>query len=593
MPLTWEIGALTDEQTLAIETPGNVFLVACPGSGKTRTLAYKVASELSDLDSRKKFVIAITYTNKAAYEIEDRIATLGVDTEQLWIGTIHSFCLEWIIKPYSVYHPDLAGGFSVINSYESEEIIKELCSKKGLSIYDCGFYYTGSGYELACLDQSKHAKIKAVLATYFEELKFTNQLDFESILKYAHELMQNNPSIAKILSSIFEFIAVDEYQDTKLIQYEILASIISAGQETPRSFIVGDPNQEIFSSLGGYAMDSKELSTLTQKPYTLLKLSKNFRSSARIVSYFENFSTESTTMVAASPERDYPSEITLNQTIEVDNLAGEIARLVNHSVKDLGIEQSEICILAPWWIHLASMTRTLVQNLPEYEFDGPGLVPFDRDRDNFWYKVAKIALTHASPEMYVRRLRWANDVLSELDACGADVSGLHGRDYLRASNSLDLDENNGIAYLRTYFESIMQLLKIDYRLFTTLTNQHSAFFASSEARVNKLVNEGNAYVQDIEVFRRVFRDRTGITVSTIHGVKGGEFDTVIAYGLLHDIVPHFADPSPIDSANKLLYVLSSRARKNLHLIAERRTRRFGSYETSSPLKNISYIYDTN
>ncbi len=593
MPLTWERDALTDEQTLAVETPGNVFLVACPGSGKTRTLAYKVARELSNLDSRKKFVIAITYTNKAAHEIEDRIATLGVDTEQLWIGTIHSFCLEWIIRPYSVYHPDLAAGFSVINSYESEEILKRLCVGKGLTIYDCNFYYTGVGYELACLDSRKHSKINAVLTEYFDELRSAHQLDFESILKYAHELMQENSSIAKILSNIFEFIAVDEYQDTKLIQYEILAAIISAGNETPRSFIVGDPNQEIFSSLGGYAMDIKELSTLTQKPYTHLQLSRNFRSSEKIVSYFENFNTNSTTIVAASPEKDYASEITLNQTVPVEDLATEIARLVTHSVKDLGIDQSEICILAPWWIHLASMTRTLVQNLPEYEFDGPGLVPFERDRDNFWYKVAKIALTHASPDMYVRRLRWANEVLSDLSACGADVSSLDGRDYLRASNSIEIDEDNGLDYLRIYFKSIMELLNIDYRVFVTLAGQHDAFFASSKARVDRLVNEGNAYVQDIEVFRRVFRDRIGITVSTIHGVKGGEFDTVIAYGLLHDIVPHFADPKPVDSASKLLYVLSSRARKNLHLIAERRPRKFGSYDTSSPLENVSYTYDSN
>ncbi|WP_338887381.1 ATP-dependent helicase [Rhodococcus sovatensis] len=593
MPLIWESGALTDEQALAIETPGNVFLVACPGSGKTRTLAYKVASELSDLDSHKKFVVAITYTNKAANEIEDRIATLGVDTEQLWIGTIHSFCLEWIIKPYSVYHPDLVAGFSVINSYESEEILKRLCVGRGLTTYDCNFYYTGAGYELACLDSKKHSKIDAVLAEYFDELKSTNQLDFESILKYAHELMQDNPSIAKILSNIFEFIAVDEYQDTRLIQYEILAAVISAGKDTPRSFIVGDPNQEIFSSLGGYAMDVVELSTLTQKPYTPLKLSRNFRSSEKIVAYFENFNTNSTTIVAASPEKDYASEITLNQTVQVDDLAAEIARLVNHSVKDLGIDQSEICILAPWWIHLASMTRTLVQNLPEYEFDGPGLVPFDRDRDNFWYKVAKLALTHASPEMYVRRLRWANEVLLDLNACGADTSNLDGRDYLRASNSLAINEENGIAYLREYFKSIMELLNIDYSLFVTLTNQYEAFFASSEARVTRLVNEGNAYVQDVKAFRRVFRDRTGITVSTIHGVKGGEFDTVIAYGLLHDIVPHFADPRPVDSASKLLYVLSSRARKNLHLIAERRSNRFGLYKTSLPLRDVNYLYDRN
>ncbi len=71
------------------------------------------------------------------------------------------------------------------------------------------------------------------------------------------------------------------------------------------------------------------------------------------------------------------------------------------------------------------------------------------------------------------------------------------------------------------------------------------------------------------MFKKVFADRTGITISTIHGVKGAEFDAVIAYGLLEGMVPHFSDPAQIETAKKLVYVVSSRARKNLHLISER------------------------
>jgi DNA helicase-2/ATP-dependent DNA helicase PcrA len=96
---TWREGDLNQKQETAIWTDGNVFLIACPGSGKTRTLTYKIAYELSKITSSKKFIVAITYTHRAADEIHERIENLGVDTTQLWIGTIHSFCLEWIIKP--------------------------------------------------------------------------------------------------------------------------------------------------------------------------------------------------------------------------------------------------------------------------------------------------------------------------------------------------------------------------------------------------------------------------------------------------------------------------------------------------------------
>lgn len=87
----WDEEDLNDEQVAAISEPNNVFLVACPGSGKTRTLTYKIALELSRLDTINKWVVAITYTHRAADEIRERIETLGVDTSQLWIGTIHAF----------------------------------------------------------------------------------------------------------------------------------------------------------------------------------------------------------------------------------------------------------------------------------------------------------------------------------------------------------------------------------------------------------------------------------------------------------------------------------------------------------------------
>ena len=123
----WTDNELNTEQSDAIIEDDNILLIACPGSGKTRTLTYKIAFELSQLTNKKSFIIAITYTNRAADEIQERVQLLGVKTKQLWIGTIHSFCLEWVLRPYSLYLPQLKKGFRVINSFESETIITELC----------------------------------------------------------------------------------------------------------------------------------------------------------------------------------------------------------------------------------------------------------------------------------------------------------------------------------------------------------------------------------------------------------------------------------------------------------------------------------
>ena len=156
----WTPDELNPEQESAILDPESVFLVACPGSGKTRALTYKIAYEISRLKSDKHFVVAITYTNRAADEIHERVEYLGVDTSQLWIGTIHSFCMEWILKPYSIYHQSLSKGFRVINSHDSENILTELCRpyshfRPRITYWDCGFYFTAEGYVLSCPDPSK------------------------------------------------------------------------------------------------------------------------------------------------------------------------------------------------------------------------------------------------------------------------------------------------------------------------------------------------------------------------------------------------------------------------------------------------------
>jgi len=111
-------------------------------------------------------------------------------------------------------------------------------------------------------------------------------------------------------------------------------------------------------------------------------------------------------------------------------------------------------------------------------------------------------------------------------------------------------------------------LKINIHNFPLLGEHHTSFFASSENRIQRLIDEGNPFIGEIENFRKVFRQRDGITVSTIHGVKGEEYDTVIGFALLNDYVPHFSDKNGYVNSKKLLYVLASRARKNLHLISE-------------------------
>jgi superfamily I DNA/RNA helicase len=590
----WNADDLNADQVKAIEQPGNVFLTACPGSGKTRTLTYKIARELSLLTSNKQRVVAITYTHRAADEIQERIEQLGVDTSQLWIGTIHSFCLEWILRPYAMYHPELKHGFRVINAHDTERAHELLCTQHGggLRTFDCGHYFTSSGYVIACPDW-KRAKVEALLQQYWAELRANRQVDFEMILDYAYELVRDIPSISILLGSIFATVLVDEYQDTKEIQYAILGAIVKASKGKAKAFIVGDPNQAIYGSLGGYAITPAEFSTLSGASFTEMDLSVNYRSSDRIVSYFEKFNQLTSKISAGGNYKSFASAISYDYSTNRTALVAEVVRLIRYNVETLGIVPSEVCIVGPQWLPLAGMTRQLVAALPDYSFSGPGMVPFARDLDNFWYKLSRIILTEASPQLYIRRSRWAGEVIAALDLAGINTASITRKGLLRASNAIVSCETDGLKYLLECFDALFVALAIDLSSSPMLVEHYEAFVEGSQRRIDRLVADGATAIAEVAMFRRVFDEKTGITVSTIHGVKGAEFEAVIAFGLLEGMVPHFNEDDKIAAANKLLYVICSRAKKNLHLISEagRRRGQNNVYQPTDILLACSFGYD--
>ena len=430
---------------------------------------------------------------------------------------------------------------------------------------------------------------------YFRRLAENKQIDFELILYYASCLIRSQPQIAKILANLFRWVLIDEYQDTKRIQYQILAAIVRAGAERTRLFVVGDPNQAIYGSLGGFAMPVAELRQLCGVHIEERALAENYRSTDRLIGYFSNFTIQATAIRGAGPHRAFNSVISYNAIVGRDDVEAELVRLVRLST-DQGGRPDQICVLAPWWILLAGVTRRLAGALPEFHFDGLGMVPFSRDQENFWYRLSRIALTQASPDQYVRRMRWANEVIRDLCNEGLDTGGMTAKQLLRESNAVQLAETDGLQYLRLYFDTLMTRLGIDWQSHKLLSEHHQAFFDSSAAKIERLQRDCAAYIAEIDFFRRVFQHRRVITVNTIHGVKGAEFDVVMAFGLLQGMVPHFSDEEEPDggvaSAKKLLYVVGSRARKHLYLISEqqRRRNRYRVYLATEILAGYKFDY---
>ncbi|HIE3987819.1 UvrD-helicase domain-containing protein [Serratia sp. TSA_130.2] len=578
---------LNEEQMIAHRAPGSVMLIACPGSGKTRTLTYKIISELNRED-KGRYVIAITYTNRAADEILDRIELLGVNTDGLWIGTIHSFCLEWILRPYGIYLDRLKFGYSIINPFDSDSIIDGFCrsySNPKITPFDCGYYISSGKLVLNSSDKRKHANIKSVLKDYIKYLKDNNLIDFELLLFYSEKLIKSYPEISDNLSSLFGIILVDEFQDTKQIQYSIINNIFKSGKGKTRAFLVGDPNQSIFTSLGGYPISFDAFCSESGLKVDELYLSVNYRSSKNIIEYYSHYKVFKSEIKSFIGNKS-KGIISYDRNTDHKNLPNEIGRILDKITKNENVPQEEICIVCPQWMPLASLTRALSSAYPQYDFDGPGMIPFGRDIENFWYKVSKLSLTEPSPDMFLRRIRWAGNVINHLLRCDFNIS-LSPKDLLEIINGINITDSRGMVYLEKFFHSFMSEIGMEIEFYTEIKSHYDSFFKSSHERLDKMKASNILDADNIDYFKRVFRPKKGITISTIHGVKGAEFECVIAYGLNEGMVPYFADPDQVNSAKKTLYVVSSRAKRYLFLISEVRDRK----TPTKVLSAYNYTYD--
>ena len=250
------LNKLNDEQKLAVKQEGNVLLTACPGSGKTRVIIHKLAYEVSRLEEgSKKRIAAVTFTVRASEEIFRRVNALGINSQKIWSGTLHAFCLEWILNPYSCYFPELKNGYSIADETFCSDLISDLKEKYKLKQIDpviLRFNRDGSFVEPKSIQ-------KKLLKEYHEILKQKKLIDFELLLYYSYLILKTYPKIQKTLANLFKLICVDEYQDTQDLLYAIISTIIKAGNGNTSLFLVGDTDQAIYASLGGVAKSMVEI----------------------------------------------------------------------------------------------------------------------------------------------------------------------------------------------------------------------------------------------------------------------------------------------------------------------------------------------
>lgn len=568
---------LSTEQEAACKAPENVLLTACPGSGKTRTLTRRLAYQAVQVSKSKKWNIAITYTNRAADEITSRLDNMGISLTNIWTGTIHQFCMQFIIRPYAMYSDKLSKGYTIIDEYTKNEYGRAIAKNLGMSLnyYDNPFQYS------------------AIVKAYETLLAANKEIDFQMILGFSEDLLSGCPFICANIASVINGILVDEFQDTNELQYSILAKIYNANKSISLMF-VGDVNQAIYGTLGGVAKCKAELEALYKTTFKEMSLTGCYRSTSRVVKLYSNFEVSKTGVYSVAEIKDVAGTINYSRSFSKENLTAEIADIISSELED-GIKAEEICILAPQWSLLFNLSRDIHLRLPDVLFDAPDISPIKYDPLNPLFLLAKILFMPSGENVPVRK-RIATEFISIVrdDLKIMVPEQIQNYDILFAANHCRTIEKDGIVCLKAVIGQVFTLLRIDVKKEKALSDLIERFFAEIDSRVKKY-----ALSTDYNSISKYFRDKKGAVISTIHGVKGEEYTTVIAVSLLNGYLPHWdyiVNPEKKHlrktETSKLLYVLCSRAKQNLYLFSEtgHKTKKGSEY---TPTDELSLLADTS
>ena len=448
---------LTEQQRTAIRTPGNALVVACPGSGKTRTIIAKLLGCLEDVRNTSRRVACITYTRAAVDEIESRIGTFGGNDDEMYceISTIHSFCLTNVLRHFHWRISEYRNGFFVLppDSEEYQELVTEVVKRHALG------KRAREQFELLSRDSDGEPIVrdpgtKEAVRDFWECLSARGAIDFGNIVYQSYRILKENPHIARGLACRYRWILVDEFQDTSELQVEILRLLASVG--ISNFFLVGDPHQSIFG-FSGARPDLMEVFADEIGAEKNLPLLGNFRCSQGIVVSAEALLPRNPPMEAVGPYAE-AGETPIH--IHADTC---IAGLTDHylpAIDALGIEYGSSAILAPWWIKLLHLGRLL----REYGVPivGPGARPYKRSRLLATLAEQAGAYAESGNPQYVEPAERALFFLIQNagGTLGMRVFTFEGRRVvcriLRCAEALRRDIESGIEWLRLTARSTVE-----------------------------------------------------------------------------------------------------------------------------------------
>lgn len=634
------------QQEAVLYCDGPSLIVAGAGSGKTRVLTYKIAY-LIQSGTPPERIMALTFTNKAAKEMKERIgAMVGIDVaEKIRMGTFHSVFAH--ILQMEIYALEMTSNFTIYDETESKNLIADIIrgykletdsykpgkikakiSKAKNELMDPDMYM--SNPMIRENDEKDRMKYCGeIYKVYQNRLKECNAMDFDDLLFNTFKLFSYYPSTKEHYQDLFDWVLVDEFQDTNLAQMQVLIQLCKRKQNL---VVVGDDAQSIYSFRGANINNILMFNNVFPKAKTF-KLEQNYRSTQTIVAganslihhniaqidkhvYSKGAKGDKIHYVPFYTDRNEGEYIaqSCNEVHRVEQCQwSDITILYRSNALSRCIEEAMLQYKIPYRIHggISFFQRADVKNMLAY------LKLIANPNDDQAYKrimnwpkrgignktqerISEIACKYHVPMLYVATepdyfgLVTTNKTKETLKEFGQTINSIEM--YAAEHNAIEVfDKVMDSFHLDEYIINLDEDSKTDMIVSELISSIES--FVEVRKEENRLEEAGVVnYLQDIALLAEEIEEekKDAVNLMTIHASKGLEYNTIYIVGCEEGIFPSkksSQSPQELEEERRLMYVAITRAEKHCFITNSKRRWLYGEEQKNEPSRFISDIDD--
>ena len=605
---------LTQAQLSAVDhRDGPLLVLAGPGSGKTRVITRRIA-RLVESGVKPHQILAITFTNKAAREMANRVDSL-LPGAKVAVSTFHSFCAR-LLRQYG-RAVGLGQNYSICDTSDQRQLIRQILHEMDVDSVSFSPAKIGSRISNAKnqlitaeefaqqTDAAYRNHIEHVVADvyprYQQVLLESNAVDFDDLLLHVVQLLAENEPLRQQLDEHYRYVLVDEYQDTNLAQYRI---VLGLSQDYPNLCVTGDPDQSIYGWRG--AQIENILRFERDFPDAqVVRLEENFRSTRDILRAADELITHNIRRKAKLLKTDKPDGHAVemhfyqDEQQEADEIAGQIRRLVT----DEGYRWSDVAICYRVNALSRTLERALAREQVPYQISG-SVAFFDRAevKDMLGYlrlvhnpadrlaflRIVNVPKREIGKSTQQRLIRWADaEGMTLLEAAAqaerhpdlAPRAAKRLAAFAELMNGFSLADAGSVEGLlrqifdRTGYGKLLRSSSSEQDV-QRLSNVEELLTAARQ--YDRTAEEGHqleAFLESVSLAGEVdsLDDASGqVTLLTLHAAKGLEFPVVFIVGVEQNLLPHerslrAGDNSQIEEERRLLFVGMTRAKERLYL----------------------------